>query len=70
MNLQRKMFVQQSHLPRFSFDENEVINTFTPILGALAQNLIPPLYQLTSFNIVVDSEQNIRLTNPLLAHNH
>jgi hypothetical protein len=55
MNLHRKIFIQHSYIPRTTYTEDEILRTFTPILEALVQNLIPPFYKITSYNIVVDS---------------
>jgi hypothetical protein len=65
MNLHSKIFMQHSHVPRTSFTEDEILRTFNPILEALTQNIIPPFYPITSYNIVVDSHSNIRLCSPL-----
>jgi hypothetical protein len=68
MSLHWKIFKRDSVSPRTIFTEDEILRTFNPILEALVQNLIPSFYQITSYNIVVDSHENVRLCNPLFAH--
>lgn len=52
------------------FTQQEVLNTFTPILESMARNMIPPFYRISTFNIFIDHRQNVRLASPLVTFHH
>jgi hypothetical protein len=53
-----------------AFSEEEILETFNPILEALTLNAIPSFYQISSENVVIDSQERVRLCHPIFAQNN